>query len=102
MSDKVFQLFERALRNLKNNVSGALARRNEPPLRVPQTPLTFHPLAHRKAFRRRDTRQQSRLFVREERNVDGKCRSRFDRPHENKNDWIDFSALLFWKRMVFR
>ena len=31
-----------------NNVSGALARRNEPPLRVPQTPLTFHPLAHRK------------------------------------------------------
>ena len=48
MSDKVSQLYERALRNLKNSVSRALARRNESPIRVPQTPLTFHPLAQQK------------------------------------------------------
>jgi hypothetical protein len=35
------------------------------PIRVPQNPLAFHPLAQRNAFRRRDVRRQRRLFVRE-------------------------------------
>ena len=34
--------------------------------------------------------------------VDGKLRSRFDRPHKNKNDWLDFGALLFWCGTVLR
>jgi hypothetical protein len=34
-----------------------------PPIRVPQTPSAFHPLAQRKAFRRRGARQQRRVFV---------------------------------------
>jgi hypothetical protein len=33
-------------------------------IQVPQTQLTFHPLAQRNAFRCRDARQQSRLFAR--------------------------------------
>jgi hypothetical protein len=36
---------------------------------VPQRPSTFHPLAQRNAFRRRDARQQSRLFVPENRRL---------------------------------
>lgn len=28
--------------------------------------------------------------------------SRIRSPHENKNDWIDFGALLFWSGIVFR
>jgi hypothetical protein len=39
------------------------SRRLEPPLPVPQTPSTFHPLAQRNVFRRRDARQRQRLFA---------------------------------------
>ena len=53
MSDKVSQLYERALRNLKNSVSRAWARRNESRIRVSQTPPIFHPLAQRSAMRMR-------------------------------------------------
>jgi uncharacterized protein with GYD domain len=33
--------------------------------------------------------------------IDGKLRSRFDRPHENKHDWLDFGALLFGAALCF-
>ena len=36
MSDKASQLYERALRNLKNSVGRAWARRNESQIRVPE------------------------------------------------------------------
>jgi hypothetical protein len=36
----------------------------ESPIRVPQTPSTFHPHAQRNFFRRRDARQQRRSFAR--------------------------------------
>ncbi len=52
MSDKAFQLYERALRNLKNSVGRAWARCNESQIRVRETPPIFHPHAQRNAFRR--------------------------------------------------
>ena len=36
MSDKFFQLYKRALRNLRNSSSRACARRNESQIRVPK------------------------------------------------------------------
>src|SRR5436309_11611025 len=40
-----------------------IPRNPEPQIRVPQTQSAFHPREQRNAFRRRDARQQSRLFV---------------------------------------
>jgi hypothetical protein len=41
----------------------------QPPIRVPVTQSAFHPRARRTAFRRRDLRQQSRLFARRNQEV---------------------------------
>src|ERR1043166_2156747 len=41
----------------------AIRRKREPLIQVPQTQLTFHPLAERNAFRYRGVHQQSRLFA---------------------------------------
>jgi hypothetical protein len=43
----------------------SLAIPYEPLIQVQQMRSTFHPHAQRNAFRRRDARQQSRLFARE-------------------------------------
>jgi len=40
------------------------ASRHESQIQVQETPSTFHPRAQRNAFRRRDARQQRRLFAR--------------------------------------
>ena len=52
MSDKASQLYERALRNLKNSVGRAWARRNESQIRVPEKPpIAFMLHAPRQAVR---------------------------------------------------
>src|SRR4029077_20646611 len=42
----------------------AIRRKRESLIQAPETPSAFHPHAQRNAFRRRDTRQQSRSFAR--------------------------------------
>jgi hypothetical protein len=46
------------------DLTGCRRATSESPLRVRQTPSAFHPRAQRNAFRRRDARQQPRLFAR--------------------------------------
>ena len=40
----------------------AIVRLLADPIRVPEKPSTFHPLAQQNVFRHRNVRQQSRLF----------------------------------------
>ena len=52
MSDKVSQLYERALRNLKTALAGAWARRNRSRISSSRKAFNFPPRAQRSAFRR--------------------------------------------------
>jgi hypothetical protein len=45
------------------SIVGSLSR-YKPPFPIPETQSAFHPPARRNVFRRRDARQQSRLFAR--------------------------------------
>jgi uncharacterized protein with GYD domain len=70
-------------------------------LQAHQTPSAFHRYERQTSSRHRDARQQSRLVAPEQRSVDGKWRSRFDRLMKTKTTGLILALCFFGTALCF-